>query len=231
LLVARLFNNSFDSASVVQDFALNYEDESLMNHLVLSNSRLGYRSRAWASIMHNDFGLNVFNSTTVASHALSGLVKLLDRSEKKLASPKPVSNLWSAMYSKLTVRLVSRRTGNLTRIPKSVTRDVIKKSLDANRGFPLLEAQGISLSPLYGVPNSPKFAKAATAKMKKILGNGMPWGAIKYATCPEDFYFGDYHYEWDRLEVLKNELVKRNPGTDWFSWAPYAKGPRKKKKL
>jgi hypothetical protein len=72
-LVARLFVGSFSSTKVEQNFRLEYDRGSLVHYGFMS-----VKKRDWASILHAQNGLTVFNSTTIYSFLLSKLIGLWD---------------------------------------------------------------------------------------------------------------------------------------------------------
>jgi hypothetical protein len=70
--VARLFVGSLTSEKVVQDFRLTCEPCSLVD----IGGKVGGKRRDWAMLLHNNSGLNVFNSTTVYSWVLAHLIDI-----------------------------------------------------------------------------------------------------------------------------------------------------------
>jgi hypothetical protein len=111
-LVSRLFIGSFSSEKVKQNFELTYEKNSLVDIGFAYNSK-----RDWASILHSERGLTVFNSTTIYSFVLSKLIELWDDTfPRRLNKHIRTERLWKSCYSQFVKRLIHRRVPSLSKI-------------------------------------------------------------------------------------------------------------------
>jgi hypothetical protein len=236
LLISRLFIGSFHSVKVKQNFALEYEPNSLVD--------AGYKvtcKRDWAKLLHAERGLNVFNSTTVYSYVLAQLIGFWDR-----ASPKwfrkhvQVERAWWNYYKQFATRLAGRRVGSF-RVKDGMWDDIIpspSREFDEELGVDTTGMQFITPNAAaVGLPTGQKHTAAVKQKAMRALRDGVPIEAIAHSSCSENMYreieFADisykiqYKYNLKLIKLYRESCKSKPAGSDWFTWAPYNKGPRK----
>jgi hypothetical protein len=230
-LVSRLFIGSLSSDKIEQDFRLTYEKGSMVDAVF---NALGSK-REWAIILHNNNGLNVFNSTTVFSFILLNLVNIWDsKLSRRLKSNFPVNRIWWDYYANFVTKLTTRRSG-----PPPFSLINLRNGIEPELDFEKNEASShIGINASKGTPPSLAHQKNARVKLQRALKNGIPIEAIAYSSCGESFYRGlepfkefpyDIHQEYslELIDTVRKNTLPRPKNTDWLTWAPYAKGPRK----
>lgn len=85
--------------------------------------------------------------------------------------------------------------------------------------FYKVEGMKVPMLPFGNLPGvGPDHKRAANGKLEMLVKNGLAWDAILNAYTPEF-----------KLSHTPHESFNTRPkGTDWFAWAPYTRGPRKK---
>lgn len=214
--IARLFVNSFKNEGVIQDFKMEYREDSIMDHIDRSLGKK-YVSKLLG------VPLNVFNSTSVTLAYAMGLMKQWDKEDGYM----PVNKYWEIAHASVQEKIQFRRTGWTPRDYKmeTPTKGLIKllMSLAELRK----ESQGTGancepqfpLSPFNNMPAPKgKYKEAIKAKVTR-LGKALHWDTIINSNTPE----------FRRGNNLDNFWNKKPANTDWCTWAPYTKGPRAKK--
>jgi hypothetical protein len=95
------------------------------------------------------------------------------------------------------------------------------------------------VNPGNGSPPSERHLWNAERKASESFKNGIPLEAIQHMSCSENMYRGfdpcslPEHiretYDVELVNRVRENLVERPKNRDWFTWAPYVKGPRSKK--
>lgn len=240
--VSRLFVNSFQNEGVVQDFSLKYNPDSLV-HIIAKT--LGRGQRVGKHLEENlGMPINVFNSTSISiAYALKVLKKWdqLGPNPNVLSKGKPmigrkhmnVAKFWKIVYQLTLNKISYRRTGwtsrkyqanelgrGMIRLTNNLANQRAEMDMDLSQA--LMFIPKFPLTPYNRMtPVGPAYADAVEVKVKKLQGAGLQWETIINTHTPE-FREGDN---------LNNYYIKKPPGTDWFTWAPYRKGPRKKSRV
>lgn len=250
--VSRLFVNSFQNEGVVQDFSLKYNPGSLVQIMAKTLGR-GQRT---GKHLEESLGmpLNVFNSTSTSIAYAIRMLKLWDKLgpnpdiltggvPRARRGHRNVTKFWKIVYQETIKKISSRRTGWTAR-GRFVEHEIygwrdLQRSLAAQR----IKNQVDYLVPVDPQmdPSSPDFKKfwhahlptepyrnltkvdkgynsAVKAKVGELAGQGLQWETITNTHIPEF-----------KLGPDPDSCFNQKPaGTDWFTWAPYIKGPRRK---
>src|ERR1700712_3912009 len=115
------------------------------------------------------------------------------------------------MYSKLSNRLVKRRTGSMLSFKDF---GLLAKLMKGNNPFfrserlsyEDLEIRELTANGIKSIPATRKFIHAAKLKASKVLKNGMPINAIIYANCSENM--ADEASSNKRIAFFRNSMIR-----------------------
>jgi hypothetical protein len=237
--IARMFNNSYSQPKTVQDFSLGYAEFSLQSYISSHISR-----REWASLLHNH-GIDVFNSTSIASFYLADLMKHWDKASKldKFVDPNA---LWRPTYESFWDKLATRRAGG----PVDESRlKATLKDVDINTAFymSLAAVNGIEdyagkaktsiikypLDPACIEPLSERVKARVQRKISRLRRGGIGFDVLSRSMFSEFERFYKQHENHMRPTFIEYRhfgeppVVEKPKRTDWLTWPPYTKGPRK----
>lgn len=203
--VARLFSNTFDAGKVEQDFSLSRDPYSL-TYLINRYVRRDVLSKI---LNLEGSPLNVFNSSTLASHLLIRLTKSWNIAQKQKVVRTIREGIYEGLYDKLRARRSDPDCIWTGETPDGLSRE----ESDAIWNYPLCPYETGGASALHI-----KHAARLSARLQAE-------GKMDIETVLRSVY-SEHEF---RSKIYGNELGHGFDKVNWYTQAPYTKGPRAKR--